>query len=105
MGCDFQFSNAHLNFVNIDKMIKYINDRFSNVTLLYSTPGQYLDALIASNTTWPVRYDDLFPYADKPQDYWTGYFTSRAGAKKQVRDGSSYLHTASKLYALKAINK
>lgn len=49
---------------------------------MYSTPGEYLDSLIAANVTWPVRYDDMFPYADKPDDYWTGYFTSRAGAKK-----------------------
>jgi len=82
MGCDFQFQNAKQNFRSIDRMIKYINDRFPNVTLMYSTPGQYLDALIASNTTWPVRYDDIFPYVDIAQDYWTGYFTSRQGAKK-----------------------
>lgn len=29
----------------------------------------------------------MFPYADKPEDYWTGYFSSRAGAKWQVREG------------------
>lgn len=86
-------------------MINYINSRFPNVTLMYSTPGQYLDALIASNTTWPVRYDDLFPYADQPQDYWTGYFTSRQGAKKQVRYASAFFHSASKLYSLQAINQ
>lgn len=39
MGCDFQFSNAHSNFASLDKMIKYINAKFSNVTLMYSTPG------------------------------------------------------------------
>ena len=86
-------------------MIKYINAKFPNVTLMYTTPGTYLDALIASDTTWPVRYDDLFPYADVPQDYWTGYFTSRQGAKKQVRDGSAYLHSAAKHYSYQAIKQ
>ena len=87
MGGDFQFINSHFNFVNIDRMINYINANYPNVTLLYSTPGMYIDALNAANISWPTRYDDLFPYADHPEDYWTGYFTSRPGAKWQVREG------------------
>jgi hypothetical protein len=71
-----------MNFGSLDNMISYINTRYTNVTLLYSTPGNYLDAIIAANMTWPVRYDDMFPYADLPQDYWTGYFTSRANSKR-----------------------
>lgn len=77
MGGDFQFINAHLQFVNLDRMIEYINNKYPNVTLLYSTPGQYIDALYSANISWPTKYDDMFPYADKPEDYWTGYFTSR----------------------------
>jgi len=46
----------------------------------------------------------MFPYADKAEDYWTGYFTSRPNAKKQVRDGQGLLHATSKYFALKAIN-
>jgi hypothetical protein len=87
MGGDFQFINAHLNFKNLDRMIDYINANYPNITLLYSTPGEYIDALYAANISWPTRYDDMFPYADRPEDYWTGYFTSRPGAKWQVREG------------------
>ena len=72
-----------MNFVSMDRMIKYINENFGDrVHLMYSTPGQYLNSLIDANVTWPVYYEDLFPYADQPDDYWTGYFTSRPGAKK-----------------------
>lgn len=88
MGCDFSFANARLNFENTDKLIEHFNKHnTANMTLFYSTPGKYLDALHAQNLTWPVKYDDMFPYSDNPQDYWTGYFTSRQAAKKQVRDG------------------
>ena len=47
----------------------------------------------------------MFPYADQPQDYWTGYFTSRANSKKQVRDGQANLHASSKLYSKKVIDQ
>jgi hypothetical protein len=47
----------------------------------------------------------MFPYADNPEDYWTGYFTSRAGAKKQVRTGQSVLHSTSAYYVKHALNQ
>ena len=46
----------------------------------------------------------MFPYADGPNDYWTGYFTSRANSKGQIRDGSSNLHAANKLFAMKMLD-
>lgn len=104
MGGDFRFMNAHLNFVSMDRMIDYINTNYENITVMYSTPGQYLDSLYAANVSWPTKYDDLFPYADHPEDYWTGYFTSRPGAKWQVREGSAFLHASNWLYALKALD-
>ena len=96
--------NAHLNYVSMDRMIDYINTNYENITVMYSTPGIYLDYLYAANVSWPTKYDDLFPYADHPEDYWTGYFTSRPGAKWQVREGSSFLHASNWLYALKALD-
>ena len=47
----------------------------------------------------------MFPYADNPLDYWTGYYVSRQSAKKQVRDGQANLHASNFIYALKAIDK
>jgi hypothetical protein len=104
MGGDFRFMNAHLNFKSMDRMIDYINTNYPNVTLMYSTPGMYVDALYAANVTWPTKYDDLFPYADKSEDYWTGYFSSRPGAKWQVREGQAYLHASNWMYSLKALD-
>lgn len=99
-GCDFTFANAAMNFENMDKLITYFNaHNTANMTMLYSTPGQYIDALQAQNLTWPTKYDDMFPYADNPQDFWTGYFASRQAGKKQVRDGQANLHASSQLLA------
>jgi hypothetical protein len=61
----------------MDRFLKYFNAKYPNITLFYSTPGEWLDSQIKANITWPTKYDDMFPYADQPQDYWTGYFTSR----------------------------
>jgi len=47
----------------------------------------------------------MFPYADKPEDYWTGYFTSRAGAKWQVREGQAALHAAGWLYSIRVLDQ
>jgi len=81
-GCDFSFANAKMNFEQMDSLIKFFNSyNDQNVTLLYSTPREYLDSLYAQNLTWPVKYDDMFPYADNPSDFWTGYFTSRVHGK------------------------
>jgi len=49
---------------------------YSDVKLVYSTPGKFLDAIKKENVNWPVRRDDMFPYADEKHAYWTGYFTS-----------------------------
>ena len=87
MGCDFAFGNARMNFKSTD------------VTLIYSTPGMYLDALKTQEIAWPTNYDDMFPYADQKEDYWTGFFTSRANAKSEVRFGQADLHASNKIFA------
>lgn len=53
-GDDFTYANSHLTFGPLDALIPYFNE----------------------------HYDDMFPYADQAEDYWTGYFTSRADAKE-----------------------
>jgi hypothetical protein len=46
MGGDFAYSNAMLNFLSTDRLISYFNSHYENVTLIYSTPSEFLDALI-----------------------------------------------------------
>ena len=95
MGSDFQYSNAHMNFKNLDKLIKYVNERQltngSNVNVFYSTTACYLYSLNRENTTWSVKSDDFFPYAHRGHSFWTGYFTSRPNLKYYTRQASNLL--------------
>ena len=79
MGDDFRYSSAHQYFKNLDKIIKYVNQKQLNgsiVNLFYSTPACYLYSLNRENTTWSVKEDDFFPYANRDHSFWTGYFLS-----------------------------
>lgn len=81
-GMDFQYMDAFKNYENMDRMIAYINAHHSDdYEFKYTTPSMYIDAINKLNHTWTVKHDDLFPYQDQPSSYWTGYFSSRAGAK------------------------
>lgn len=107
MGDDFRFQNAHMYFSSSDNMINYWNEHMieeTNIELLYSTPQMYVNALAASKIEWPTKYDDMFPYADNEYSFWTGYFSSRANAKKYMRDASHTLHSSNKLFALAGID-
>lgn len=90
-GDDFRWCNAYQYFKSLDKLIYYFNQAYSDVQLQYSTPSKYIDAISSNgnqNIAWPTKYDDMFPYADTPESFWSGYFTSRANAKGYVRRGS-----------------
>lgn len=94
MGSDFQYSNAHMWYKNLDKLIKYVNERQVNgskINIFYSTPACYLYSLNQANMTWPVKTDDFFPYAHRPHSFWTGYFTSRPALKYFVRTTNNLL--------------
>lgn len=47
MGCDFTYGNAKINFSSMDRLIRYFNKVKDDATVLYSTPSEYFDALIA----------------------------------------------------------
>ncbi|KAJ1689196.1 hypothetical protein LUZ63_013351 [Rhynchospora breviuscula] len=96
MGDDFQYQYAESWFKNMDKLIHYVN-KDGRVNALYSTPSHYVDVLNSLEESWPLKFDDYFPYADSPNAYWTGYFTSRPAFKRLVRDLSGYYLAARQL--------
>ncbi|KAK8534169.1 hypothetical protein V6N12_047562 [Hibiscus sabdariffa] len=96
MGTDFRYQYANSWFRQMDKFIHYVNQD-GRVNALYSTPSIYTDAKYAANEQWPLKIDDFFPYADKPNAYWTGYFTSRPAFKGYVRVLSAYYLAARQL--------
>ena len=74
----------------MDGMIDYMNRKHSDKYIFkYSTPSEYVKAVSKHNVKWPTKYDDGFPYSDKANSYWTGYFTSRPVFKEFVRKASS----------------
>ncbi|GAV59511.1 Glyco_hydro_38 domain-containing protein/Glyco_hydro_38C domain-containing protein/Alpha-mann_mid domain-containing protein [Cephalotus follicularis] len=89
MGTDFKYQYAHTWFRQMDKLIHYVNID-GRVNALYSTPSIYTDAKYATYGSWPLKTDDFFPYADRANAYWTGYFTSRPALKRYVRMMSGY---------------
>ncbi|KAJ1295941.1 hypothetical protein BS78_01G261000 [Paspalum vaginatum] len=89
MGDDFSYQYAESWFRNMDKLIYHVN-KDDRVHALYSTPSIYTDAKHISNESWPVKYDDYFPYADAKNAYWTGYYSSRPTFKRYVRVQSGY---------------
>ena len=108
MGSDFQYSNAHRWYKNLDKLIFYVNQRQettgSKVNIFYSTPACYLYSLNKANTTWSTKNDDFFPYAHRPHSFWTGYFTSRISLKDFVRRTNNYLQSVRQLAAFAQLN-
>ncbi|KAI3784614.1 hypothetical protein L1987_43716 [Smallanthus sonchifolius] len=103
MGTDFRYQYAVSWFRQIDKFIHYVN-LDGRVNALYSTPSIYTDAKHAADETWPLKTDDFFPYADKINTYWTGYFTSRPTFKDYVRKMSGYYLVARQLEFYKGRN-
>ncbi|KAK6922587.1 Glycosyl hydrolases family 38, C-terminal beta sandwich domain [Dillenia turbinata] len=121
MGDDFQYQYAESWFKQMDKLIHYVN-KFSiisviqfpicsileldiaslimqdgRVNALYSTPSLYTVAKYAANESWPLKTDDYFPYADSPNAYWTGFFTSRPAFKRYIRLLSGFYLAARQL--------
>ncbi|EXB62836.1 Lysosomal alpha-mannosidase [Morus notabilis] len=82
---------------------KHIED--GRVNALYSTPSIYTDAKYATNQSWPIKTDDFFPYADRENAYWTGYFTSRPALKRYIRVLSGYYMAARQLEFFKGRSK
>ncbi|CAL2049969.1 unnamed protein product [Caenorhabditis brenneri] len=98
MGSDFQYTNANTWYVNLDKLIKYVNaDSSKKVKVIYSTPACYTKAVEKQKPTLSEKTDDFFPYASGNHSYWTGYFTSRPAFKGMIRRASSMLQLAKQL--------
>lgn len=104
-GDDFTFMNAASSYKQIEQAIQLCNNfGNSNIEFVQSTPQTFVNALKAENIEFPVKYDDLYPYASKEGKYWTGFFSSRPTFKKQVRDTSAALGAHSHIFARRVID-
>ena len=103
LGSDFEYQ-TNMWWINVDKLLRLLQAD-GRINVFYSTPDAYLAAKRA--TRWGEEEGaietvtaDLFPYADSPHAYWTGYLSSRGALKQYIRDSSSALHAARQLAGL-----
>ena len=96
-GCDFTFTATEVNFLNIEKLMNYINespDFNQKLIMKYSTVNEFFNEfekeLKDENEYKNLREfsDDWFPYIDQYSLTWTGYFTSRPYMKGKSRESS-----------------
>ena len=99
MGDDFSYEyHAHDNFVNMDIYINLINSPdngnvvYDDFIAIYSTPEEYLKQIKKLDIKFPTRTDDLMPYSDKYDSYWTGFYSSRPNDKSFFRSATSLMH-------------
>jgi lysosomal alpha-mannosidase len=103
MGGDFQYMNAGRVFANLDKLIKYVNNRQSKgskIHALYSTPACYTKAVKEAGIKLATKTDDFFPYANDVHSYWSGYFTSRPALKGAIRQANNVLQACQSMDAV-----
>ncbi|EGG15657.1 alpha-mannosidase [Cavenderia fasciculata] len=87
IGDDFTYSNPSL-FNKVDKLKEILSIYYPLVQVKYSTPSEYFKEL----SEWAKKkglvykmYDgDFYTYGD-PNDWWTGYYTSRMVLKGLAR--------------------
>ncbi|XP_023318565.1 lysosomal alpha-mannosidase isoform X1 [Trichogramma pretiosum] len=101
MGGDFTYQYAEMYFKNMDKLIRYVNEKNgTDFKAFYSSPSCYLKSLNEQKLAWPVKSDDFFPYASDPHAFWTGYFSSRPTLKFFERMGNNFLQVVKQMLVL-----
>jgi len=80
VGDDFRYQTmdeAHKQFTNYQRMFDWIGVHLPSVKVSFSTLTRYFDAVRVPAVVLPRLEGSFFPYSDRKQDYWTGYFNSR----------------------------
>lgn len=106
-GCDMAFVDAKINYKIMDKLLEIWTELGFNdeIELRYSTPTKYVREIAKYNEAhknssdffWPIRRDDTLPYAQNPNQFWNGFYTSRPQLKLSIRELSRALHSSSRL--------
>ena len=103
-GDDFRFQQAEKQFVNIEKLMRYINEKEKGITIRFSTPSEYFDAVHAAAavtaTRFPSYEGDFYPYSDDGKSYWTGYYTTRPNLKRSMREMAGLTTSAAFLFSI-----
>ena len=117
---DFGWDDPGLLYANLDELVARSRaDPSKRVKLRYATAEEHAAARrrgkglggsgggkkkkqeegAARGAGWPVQQGDLMPYSDCKGCYWSGYFSTRPGTKRLVREASGLLSAARQLEA------
>lgn len=108
LGDDFRYNQKtewEAQRVNYEKLFMHMNNEPGlNVVAKFGTLQEYFDSVHAEQkaTSFPALSGDFFTYADRENDYWSGYFTSRPFHKRMDRILMAYLRSAEMLHAWSA---
>ena len=99
-GDDFVFTQANINYQNIEMLMDYMNTYMSSqVEMKYSTPERYFkeieNELNGMKHTLMRYVGDFVPLVDG--SIWTGYYTSRPYLKGKIKESSTLLRIANNL--------
>ena len=103
LGDDFRYtstSECKKQFENFEKIFDFFERERSkyNVVASFSTLGEYFDAVREEtshqNHPFQIVQGDFFTYADKQDEFWSGYYVSRSFYKYQCRTLFSRLRAA-----------
>ena len=105
IGDDFRFDRSlewDQQYKNYMKLFNYINRktewkvhaRFGTLRDYFSELDQAQKDAGEDRNEFPVLAGDFFPYTDRDNAYWTGYFTSRPFTKLLGRELEAQLRTA-----------
>ncbi|KAL4220666.1 hypothetical protein ACF0H5_021061 [Mactra antiquata] len=96
LGEDNSYDNMQSwqdTYTNYEKLISYINARTDwKMKIKFGTTREYFENIRGAENhsgdkmKFPTVSGDFFPYSDKENDYWTGYFTTRPWMKRFTRE-------------------
>jgi alpha-mannosidase II len=107
IGGDLEYQHdsiAEKMFTNYEALFEHINnDPSFNVNIQFGTLADYFAAVkkqhSAESNLRVVGGPSFFTYADKDEEYWSGYYTSRPFYKSINRELESLVHAAEFLSA------
>ncbi|KAJ8309004.1 hypothetical protein KUTeg_013878 [Tegillarca granosa] len=113
LGDDFRYDHHQewdQQYLNYNQLIQYMNSKKEwNIHLKFGTIKDYFKLLkrnikskskINSDFNLQTLTGDFFPYSDKENAYWTGYFTTRPFDKRMSREIEANLRAADILNTL-----